>query len=580
MPHLRLVSVVAFAVVFAVVDLFAFQRGPAPAAAPQRVRLAVLVVFDQMRGDYLTRWQPLFAKDGGLRRLCEQGAWYQNCHYPYSGTVTGPGHATLATGCVPAIHGIVSNDWYEPASGAKVYCVGSERDDLVFPPWLAERGSGLKKPLGASPRRLQAPTLSDAFKDAFGNRGKVVSLSFKDRAAVLPGGRHPDACYWLDAETGQFVTSTYYRSDPHRWVTEFNQGHPADRWFGHDWDRLRPEINYVTNSSIDDARGEGRGSGQGKTFPHPMTGGAPKVGKEYYAALYNSPFGNELLLDLVRKAVDAEQLGTHEAPDLLCVSFSCNDPIGHTWGPDSQEVLDVTLRSDLIMRDLLALLDEKIGAGRYALALSADHGVCPLPEASQDAGRDAGRVSPNLLVDRAEAHLNTTFGKLPGKWIANSTAPGLYLDQAAIRKRGLDPDQVEQELATWLDQESGILKAFPKSLLFGPTPPSGPLAERVRLSYFPGRSGDIVLVLKPFYQFTAPTGTSPDLFPTGTGHGTPHPYDTHVPLLIYGPGVPPGIHTELVTPLAAAPTLAWFLGTAPPANAQAPVPATLFVKPR
>jgi hypothetical protein len=535
-------------------------------------------VFDQMRGDYLERWQTLFDADGGLRRLCERGAWYQNCHYPYAVTVTGPGHATLATGCVPAIHGIVSNDWAE--AGAKVYCVGSERYALVFPPGGKEWLPGAKKPPAASPERLNAPTLADALKDRSG--GKVVSLSFKDRAAVLPGGRKPDVCYWLDTDTGQFVTSTYYRTDAHRWVSEFNRGRPADQWVKVAWDRLRPELDYAPYSSIDDARGEGLGAGkiQGRTFPHPMTGRVREPGKEYYGALYNSPFGNDLLLQLASKAIVEENLGKGDQPDLLCLSFSCNDPIGHTWGPDSQEVLDVTLRSDRIMHDLLALLDERVGAGKYGLVLSADHGVCPLPEASRAVGRDAGRVSFTPLPARAEAHLTRLFGQAEGGWLvkmAEPVPPWLYLNQRALQQaakdRGLDPVVLERSLTSWLEQQPGVLKAVSARELLGPNPPHDPLSERVRLSCYAGRSGDVAVVLKPYYQFSDPVGT-------GTGHGTPHPYDTHVPLLVYGPGVEPGPRAELVTPLAAAPILARMLGIPPPREAQAPVPTRLFAQER
>src|SRR5262245_6646523 len=265
-------------------------------AGGARPRLAVLVVFDQLRGDYLTRWQDLF-EEGGFRRLQNEGAWFPNCHFPYAATLTAPGHASILTGCPPARHGVIENEWYDRAAGEVIYCVSSERYQLVPP----APGSGRDpKPKAASPERLLVPSLGDALKEATGGRGRVVSLSFKDRSAVLPGGHRADACYWLDTDNGLFTTSTYYRDRPHPWVEEFNRRRPADYWFGRDWNRLRTDLNYERYSGPDDGPGEGRAFAQGRTFPHPMTGGLKQPGKDYYQALFTSPFGNDLLLDLAK----------------------------------------------------------------------------------------------------------------------------------------------------------------------------------------------------------------------------------------------------------------------------------------
>jgi hypothetical protein len=542
---------------------------PPPATA--RPALAVLVYFDQMRGDYLTRWQDLFG-DGGFRRLAREGAWFQDCHYPYAVTVTGPGHASVATGCSPMKHGIVSNDWYDRAAGQPVYCVGSDRYERVPAGLPAASDAVGKAPRGSSPDRLLSPTVADALKDASGGTARVVSLSFKDRAAVLPGGHRPDACYWLDTNTGTFVTSTYYADQLHPWVAAHNRARLADRWFGHSWERLRPDLDYTQYSGPDDVAGEGKGAGQGRTFPHPMTGGASRPGKEYYAALYNSPFGNNLLLDLVKRAIDGERLGRHEAPDLLCVSFSCNDPVGHCWGPDSQEVMDVTLRSDRIVRDLLTYLDAHVGKGRYVLALTADHGVCPLPEVRLAEGKQAGRMPPEQLTRRAEEFLDTTFGPNPGKsrWLAATPYPWLYLNQDQLRRRGLQSSSVEEALAGWLSQQPGIQSAYTRTQLVQGIPSDDELGQAVRRSFYPERSGDVFVLLKPYHLLTAAL--------TGTTHGTPHFYDTHVPLLVLGAGVRPGVRLDRVTPQAAAVILAHALGIPGPADAEAAVPESLFTE--
>lgn len=559
---------------------FVSLRIEAPAAEPlhrNAPRLAVLVIFDQLRGDYLARWQKLFS-ERGFRRLQQDGAWFTNCHYPYSDTYTAVGHTSIATGCCPCEHGIIDNQWYERTLGKEVSCVGSGRYERM-PPLLTgqfESGTSAKKAASASvsPERLLAPTVSDALKEATAGKGRVVALSLKDRSAVLPGGHHADACYWFDYHTGDFITSTYYRLHVHPWVAEFNHTRPADRWFGKAWERFRPDLDYAFYSGPDDVVGEGKGFGQGRTFPHPMMGGKTKLSDYYYQALVTSPYGNELLLDLALRAIDAEHLGSGEAPDFLSVSFSSNDPIGHSWGPDSQEVLDVTLRSDQVVRRLLDHLDAKVGKGRYVLALTADHGVCPLPEVARKQGKDAGRVPNELLGSRAEAFLSKTFGQKDQKdrWIAGRTASWVYLNRALLQQRELNIDQVEATLAGWLKQQPGVLTAYTRSELLNGLPADDHIGASVRRSFYPERSGDVKIVLKPYYLFSSVLGT-------GTTHGTPHPYDTHVPLLVYGPGVRPGIRQEAVTPQATATILAHALGIPKPARAQASLPEGLFTSP-
>lgn len=548
-------------------DLF-LNSARSPGVAADTPRLLVLVVFDQLRGDYLTRWNDLLEKDG-FHRLETDGAWFSNCHYPYAHTVTAAGHASLLTGCSPDRHGIVGNTWYERGQGATVYCVGSARHELVPSPPVARENARRKgKPQGASPDRLLAPTLGDAMKEATDGRSRVVALSLKDRSAVLPAGRRPDACYWFEEESGRFVTSTYYRGRPHDWVAEFNQHSPrvADRWFGQNWDRLRDDVDYDRRAGPDDMPGENKGFGQGRTFPHPL-GAASQPGRDYYLPLYNSPFGNQLLLEFAKRAIDAEQLGKGPAPDLLCISFSSNDAIGHTWGPDSQEVLDATLRSDLIVRDLLKHLDERVGRGRYALALSADHGVCPLPEVSQKKGLDAKRVQ--LDVQEAETFLTETFGGDGGtRWLEKEVEPWFYLNRRLLAERRLQPAQVEESLAGWLRRQPGVLTAYTRTQWTRGIPPEDEIGKRVRKSFQPDRSGDVAVVLKPYYLRSSAFGG-------GTTHGQPHPYDTHVPLLIYGPGISGGRRSEAVTPQAIAAIFARFLGIAPPAWAEAEVPKSL-----
>jgi hypothetical protein len=304
-----------------------------------------------------------------------------------------------------------------------------------------------------------------------------------------------------------------------------------------------------------------------------MTAGLRAPGGLYYQALYTSPFGNDLLLDLVERAVEAEQLGRHAEPDLLCVSFSSNDAVGHVWGPDSQEVLDVTLRADEIVRHLLAHLDAQVGKGRYLLALTADHGVCPLPEVSRGQGKDAGRLPADLLKVRARAFLDDTFGAGDGKdrWFEEAPTPWVYLNRKLLDARGLQSSQVEEALATWLKKQPGVQTVYTRTQLLHGVPGDDAMGQAVLRSFYPDRSGDLTIILKPYWLFSS--------LQLSTTHGTPHPYDTHVPLLVFGPGVKAGVRQDAVTPQAAAAILAQGLGIDPPAKADAPVPENLFSQP-
>ncbi|MDB5313840.1 MAG: phoV 1 [Gemmataceae bacterium] len=563
-----------------------------PFVAPDgrsRVKLAVLVVFDQMRGDYPEKWQPLFGP-GGFARLRAEGAWFTSCYYPYGTTTTGPGHASILTGTCPDRHGIVNNDWYEPGKG-NAYCAGDGRYALVPAPTAVDPKTGRveKPPIAGTPERLLSETVADVLKQTYGPRAKVFGLSLKDRSAILPTGRRPDGAFWFD---GRFVTSTYYtdRLDHPvpEWVTAFNRSKTADRWFGQDWTRFRPDLGaegYARYSGPDDAPGEGTGSKQGKTFPHPTTGGLKQVGKAYYDALANSPYGNDLLLEFAKTCVRTEGLGRDDVPALLVVSFSSNDLIGHTWGPDSQEVLDVTLRSDALVADLLGFLDAEVGRGNYALAVTADHGICPLPEASAAKGQAAKRVNKDALVAGAEAHLRAAFGPAgeptgPGpkgkpRWVEEVSAPWVHLNRNQIAASGRVRGVVARSLADYLAAQPDVYRAYTRDELAGPLPAADELGRRVKRSFHPARGGDVYVVLRPFDLFGGRKPGEVLKEETGTTHGSPHDYDAFVPLMVYGPGVPGGPRAEPVTPQATAAIFARFLGIRPPAAANYPVPATL-----
>ncbi len=542
-------------VLVAVLAALADETDAPPPAQQEPPKLVVLVVFDQLRADYLERWRPLFVK-GGFRRLLDEGAWYQNCHYPYAGTVTAAGHASMSTGCLPRTHGIIENGWYDRGSGALIAAVQVKQ----FRPVPAPTGKDADKILGAAPTRLLRPTVGDALHKGTNGKGKVVSLSLKDRAAVLLAALQRgvcSCCYWFSTTVGAFVTSTFYADAPHKWVDQFNKEKHQDQWFGKPWQRLRPSLDYVKHSGPDDVPSEGIGFKQGRTFPHPLDAGLKQPGRLYYEAMTNSPMGNELLLALAKRAIDAEKLGQRDAPDLLCLSFSSNDLVGHCWGPDSQEVLDTTLRSDLIVKDLLDTLDAKVGRGKYVVVLCADHGVCPSPELTSAAGKKALRVAPKTLVKAAAAFLDDYLGNgKPQPWFESKEPqpPWLYLNQALLKEQGLKSAAVEKALADWLVKQPGVQAAYTRSQLSGKFVQDDAVLLKVLMSFHRERSGDVYVLQEPYTLFMDPL-TSKRSQAYTTTHGTPYWYDTHVPLLVYGSGVAPGVRQERVTPLQVAPIL-------------------------
>ena len=574
-PAAALVPLAALVAAITGVALFALSR-PVPPPPDGRPKLVVLVVFDQMRGDYLERWRLLFGPNG-FARLQRDGAWFTNCHYPYGTTTTGPGHASMLTGACADSHGIVNNDWQENGNG--VYCAGHPRYQLVppapvFPPdpteKVAEKKSAEKKVFGF-PGHLLSETVADVLKET-SPRSKVFGLSLKDRSAILPTGRRPDGAYWF---YGVFGTSDYYTERVHPWVAKFNASRAADRWFNVDWTKSCPDLDYTAWSGPDDVRGEGKGVGQGIAFPHPTTGGKRQLGPKYYEALANSPFGNDLLLAFAKSCIHAEKLGTRDAPDLLVVSFSSNDLIGHTWGPDSQEVMDVTLRSDAIMAELLSYLDERVGKGQYLLAVTADHGVCPLPEVSQSKGiASAQRVDKDELQKELDAHLTRLFpttkptdGKA-AKWVEGFSFPWVYLNPRLVTASAQPREAIAAEAAKFLATRSGVSRTFTRAELAGTIPESDAVATRMKRSFHPARCGDVCVILQPYC-------INSKRLDTGTTHGAAYHYDTHVPLLVYGPGIRGGTRDEPTTPQAIASIFAKWLNVRRPKAAAFPIQETL-----
>src|SRR5215831_2105939 len=348
------------------------DRGPAPAGL-HRPRLVLVIVADQFRYDYLDRFGDLFGMNG-LKRLMRDGASWIDANYDQVPTYTAPSHATIMTGAYPALTGIVANEWPDRETGKKVSSV-SDADGTLFAGGAAEEAS--------SPRRLMASTLGDELRLATNDRSKVIGISVKDRAAILTAGRHANAAYWISQQTGSIVSSNYYFSQLPGWVTKFNATRPEDKYFGAKWERLLAEQEYLRGAGSDSPAWEKvKSATDTNSFPHVITGGLTAPGEKFYEALDVSPFTSDILLAFAKEAITNEHLGADDDPDVLAISFSANDYVGHRYGPYSQEVMDVTLRFDRQLAELLEFVDSRVGLSNTIIVFTADHGVAPIPEHS------------------------------------------------------------------------------------------------------------------------------------------------------------------------------------------------------
>jgi hypothetical protein len=522
-----------------------------------RPRLAVVLVVDQLASWVLAEARP-FLTAGGFARLEAEGVHFSRCAYRHACTLTGPGHATIATGAPAAVHGIVGNEWYDRARRAAVYCVdGGEEAALV---------GGRGGPRG--PDLLLAPTLADAMKAQLGDGCQVVTMSWKDRSAVLSAGGTADVALFADLATGCFVTSAHYAAALPAFVERFNARAPCASFFAREWRRTGPDTAYA--GLVDDRPFETPSPRGTRTLPECVDGGLAAPGPAFYSHLERSPYANEVLLDLADEAMRAVGLGRDEVPDLLCVSFSANDLIGHARGPRSVEVRDACLRLDDQLARFLRMLDVRVGRGRYTLVLTADHGVGPVPESlppEARARRDA-RFGTRVR-EAAEQTLRKAHGA-PGegrKFVVYVSATDLYFDHEVLRERGVPPADAARQVAAALQRLDGVADARPVAdVLAGGD--AGPFAAALRAALHPERSGDVAVVRARYLLGTSTTAS----------HGTPWEYDSEVPLFGLGPGLRAGLLCEVpVDPGLAASLTARLLGIEPPAAADVAVPADVLV---
>ena len=524
-PRSRLMSASALALILAT-SLAYPARGSAlqrtPTGSP---KLVVILVADQMRTDYLERYAGKFT--GGLRRLIQDGAWFQRAAYPYLNTVTCAGHTTIGTGTFPYKHGMMLNAWFDRKTRKSTECT----EDVA----TQEVSYGGLTGVGDSGRRILAPTLADRIREQ--QRGRVVTLSLKARSAIGLAGHGGDVVMWFDTR-GAWTTSSAFTKKPMPFLQQFIKENPVTSAYGHQWDRLFEPSAY---QNPDDNSAERAPTGWTRTFPHVIGSKSGKPDTEFYGHWMRSPLSDEYLGKMAAATVDTLDLGQGPRVDFLGVSFSALDLVGHAFGPNSHEVQDILARLDVTIGKLLDHLDASVGAGNYVVGLSSDHGVGQIPE---EAGR-GGRQASAETVAAIDAALRPFLG--PGKYVAHSAYTDIYLQNAALERMKKEP-AVTAAVLDALRGLPGIVQAYTAQEITAPgtRSSSDPIKRAAAMNYSPGRSGDLIIVPREHWLLST----------SATTHGTLYPYDQRVPVILYGAGVKKGLYDGEATPADIAPSLA------------------------
>jgi predicted AlkP superfamily pyrophosphatase or phosphodiesterase len=508
---------------------------------PPVPKLVVLLVVDGLPQRQVLAYRDQLAPDG-FARFLTRGAWFAQAHVKHAYTVTAAGHATFLTGAYPDRTGIIGNDWRDRETGAPVYNTSDPAEHVI--------GQATPPLAGTSPRHLKVETLGDVLRrrDA---RSKVIGISGKDRGAILPAG-HSGTAYMYHDDTGQFASTTYYMREHPAWVQAFQAARPADRFFHAQWKPLLPDPAYAPSVPFDASWLDGARL--------PMTMGAAdrQAGPDYYKALLASPFVDMMSLDFARAAIAGEQLGQDDAPDILAVSLSGHDYVNHRWSAESRFSHDHFLQLDRMLQAFFAELDARVGRDNYIAVLTADHGFMPALPYLHERGIEGGRIMFAQVLARLNAGLSRRFGE--GRWVLGNSASSLLLDKVLLRQKGVDVDTAADEARRLLLQEPGFAAAYTRRELLSRERAGEPLFDMLQRSWNADVSGEVQYTIKPYWLFGAKT--------VGT-HGSPYEYDTHVPLLVWGPPwVKAGRVDTPVEVVDIAPTLARLLHVAPPAAAQ------------
>ena len=537
-------KLIPFLLIFFVINSLSAQKKKysvpsETATVPNQPKLVVGLVVDQMRYDFLYRYYDKYST-GGFKRLMNEGFNCRNNHYDYAPTVTAAGHAAIFTGSVPAINGIIGNEWFNQKTGKSVYCVEDSSVTTV--------GSTTKSGL-MSPKNLLVSTITDQLKIANNFQSKTIGIALKDRGAILPAGHTANAAYWFDSKDGSWITSSFYMKDLPQWVKDFNAAKIPQKYMMEGWKTLLP-IEQYTESTADNVPFESKLSGEKTpTFPHEL---AAQAGVNLLEVIRTTPFGNSITKDLALAAIQNENLGKSPKTDFLTVSFSSTDYVGHSFGPNSIESEDTYLRLDKDIAEILTTLDNTLGKDNYLVFLSADHGVADVPGFAQSQKMPAGVLDASISSKEVKTALKDAFGE--GEFIRAEDNSQIYLNASVLQEKKLTYAQVHAVVRETLLKRDDVADVIDLHNLAGATVPDYQLSY-IKNGLNPRRSGDIMMILNPGWF----TGRK-----QGTTHGTLYRYDTHVPLLFYGWKVKNG-ETNVRTNISdIAPTVADFLNILEP----------------
>lgn len=507
----------------------------------QRPALVVGIVVDQMRYDYLFRYWKHYG-DNGFKRLLNDGFLCRNANFNYVPTYTAPGHACIYTGATPAVNGIVSNEWYDRTMKTSVYCVS----DTTVKPVGTTSISGKM-----SPQQLLSTTMTDELRLATNFKSKVIGISLKDRGAILPAGHTANAAYWHDPYSNNWVSSTYYLKELPDWAIQFNSRKVVDSLLTNPWTTLLP-ISEYTESSADDNEYEGLYKGETKpVFPHNL----PALKAAESELIRKVPSGNAYTRLFAEAALEGERLGKNGTTDFLAVSFSSTDYIGHMYGINAIEMEDTYLRLDLEIAAFLKTLDTRIGNGNYILFLTADHGAVNNPEFNQDSRIPAGNIQDNSISDSLKLYLNTLYKDT--NLVLSASSHNIYLNREQIEKRKFNLEEIQQKCSDFVLHFDGVAESLTASELSKGLCREG-LKMLVQNGFNQQRSSDVSIQLKPGWLdwYTR----------TGTSHGTFYHYDTHVPVIFFGAGIPAGSTAREVNIVDIAPTICTMLNIESPSG--------------
>ena len=505
-------------------------------------KLVVGIVVDQMRYDYLTRFWDQYG-EGGFKRLVNQGFNCKNHHFNYAPTSTGPGHASVYTGTTPAVHGIIGNDWYDKEIGKDVYCAGD--DSYASVGTTSDAGQ-------MSPHRMLTTTITDELRLHTQKRGKVIGVAVKDRGAVLPAGHAANAAYWFEGgATGNWITSSYYMDALPQWVTNFNNSDAVEA-YKKTWNTLKPIETYA-ESGTDANAYEGKFKGENtSSFPHDL----PQLWEAngQFGLLRSTPFGNSITADFALAALEGEDLGGDTITDFLAISFSSTDYVGHFFGVNSKEIEDTYIRLDQDLARVLSTLDEKVGEGEYTVFLTADHAAIDVPAYLKDSKIPAGYLDMGLIKEKFNEFLQYKYGTTDVlKDLSNYQ---LFLDHKILANLDIDLKEAQEDMAKELLGYEGISQVYTGHQMWENNYTKG-IPYILQNGYNQKRSGDVLIVPNPgFISYSR----------TGSTHGSPQIYDTHVPLLLYGKGIKQGSTVNRTEIPDIAPTISALLGIAFPSG--------------